>query len=63
MSHLPNLIVDLGLILITAGIVTLIFKFLKQPLVLGYIVAGFLVSPHFIVFPSVADLNNIAIAL
>jgi len=61
MSHLPNLIVDLGLILITAGIVTLIFKFLKQPLVLGYIVAGFLVSPHFIVFPSVADLNNIAI--
>ena len=60
MSHLPNLIVDLGLILITAGIVTLIFKLLKQPLVLGYIVAGFLVSPHFIVFPSVADLNNIA---
>ena len=60
MAHLPNLIVDLGLILITAGIVTLIFKFLRQPLVLGYIVAGFLVSPHFIVFPSVADLNNIA---
>ena len=61
MSHLPNLIVDLGLILITAGIVTLIFKFLKQPLVLGYIVAGFLVSPHFFLFPSVADLNNISI--
>jgi len=61
MGHLPHLIVDLGLILITAGIVTLIFKFLKQPLVLGYIVAGFLVSPHFIVFPSVADLNNITV--
>ena len=61
MSHLPHLIVDLGLILITAGITTLLFKFLKQPLVLGYIVAGFLVSPHFIVFPSVADLNNISV--
>ena len=61
MSHLPHLIVDLGLILITAGVVTLIFQFLKQPLVLGYIVAGFLVSPHFIVFPSVADLNNITV--
>jgi CPA2 family monovalent cation:H+ antiporter-2 len=55
------LIIDLGLILITAGVVTLIFKFLKQPLVLGYIVAGFLVGPHFIVFPSVADLNNITV--
>ena len=61
MSHLPHLIVDLGLILITAGITTLLFKYLKQPLVLGYIVAGFLVSPHFIVFPSVADLNNISV--
>ena len=61
MSHLPDLIIDLGLILITAGVVTLIFKFLKQPLVLGYIVAGFLVGPHFIVFPSVADLNNITV--
>jgi len=60
MSHLPNLIVDLGLILITAGFATIIFRFLKQPPVLGYIVAGFLVSPHFILFPSVADLNNIA---
>ena len=46
MSELPTLIQDLALILIVAGVVTLIFKRLKQPLVLGYIVAGFLVSPN-----------------
>ena len=46
MAELPNLIEDLALILVSAGIVTIIFKRLKQPLVLGYIVAGFLVSPH-----------------
>ena len=45
MAELPALINDLALILVSAGIVTLIFKKLKQPLVLGYIVAGFLVSP------------------
>ena len=46
MGELPALIQDLALILVVAGAVTLIFKRLKQPLVLGYIVAGFLVSPH-----------------
>ena len=46
MSELPNLVKDLALILVVAGAVTLLFKKLKQPLVLGYIVAGFLVSPH-----------------
>ena len=46
MSEIPVLVKDLTLILIVAGFVTLIFKRLKQPLVLGYIVAGFLVSPH-----------------
>ena len=43
---MEDLILDLTLILVVAGAVTLIFKRLKQPLVLGYIVAGFLVSPH-----------------
>ncbi len=42
MSHLAPLIADLALILICAGIMTLLFKKLKQPLVLGYVVAGFL---------------------
>ena len=46
MNEIPYLVKDLALILMVAGIVTIIFKKLKQPLVLGYIVAGFLVSPH-----------------
>lgn len=59
MSELPALIKDLALILIVAGIVTLIFKRLKQPLVLGYIVAGFLVSPHMPYLMSVVDKADI----
>ena len=50
---------DLALMLVVAGVVTLIFKRLKQPLVLGYIVAGFLVSPHMPLTASVADTENI----
>jgi CPA2 family monovalent cation:H+ antiporter-2 len=61
MSHLAPLISDLALILITAGITTILFKWLKQPVVLGYIVAGFLISPHFYLLPSVADPGNINI--
>ena len=59
MSHLAPLISDLALILICAGIMTLVFKKLKQPLVLGYIVAGFLASPHFTFTPSVTDADSI----
>ena len=59
MSHLAPLISDLALILICAGIMTLVFKKLKQPLVLGYIVAGFLASPHFTFTPSVTDAESI----
>ncbi len=59
MAELPTLIQDLALMLIVAGVVTLLFKRLKQPLVLGYIVAGFLVSPHMPYTTSVADTENI----
>jgi len=59
MGHLPNLINDLALILITAGVVTIVFKWLKQPVVLGYIVAGFLAGQNFVFFPSVGDSVNI----
>ncbi len=59
MSHLPHLIEDLALILIVAGLVTILFKKLKQPLVLGYIVAGFIVSPHMPYTMSVIDKLNI----
>ena len=61
MSHLTPLISDLALILICAGIMTLIFKKLKQPLVLGYIVAGFICTPHFKFTPSVVDSASIHI--
>ncbi len=61
MSELPSLINDLALILVVAGIVTLVFKKLNQPLVLGYIVAGFVVSPHMPYTMSVIDKDNIQI--
>ncbi len=59
MSELAPLIADLALILICAGVMTLIFKRLGQPLVLGYIVAGFIASPHFAYTPSVMDAASI----
>lgn len=55
MSQLEPLIADLALILICAGVMTLLFKKLKQPIVLGYIVAGFLASPNMPYMPSVHD--------
>ena len=59
MSQLEPLIADLALILISAGVMTLLFKSLKQPIVLGYIVAGFLASPNMPYMPSVTDMHGI----
>lgn len=59
MTHLPPLILDLCLILGVAAIVTLIFKKLHQPLVLGYVVAGLLVGQNTSLLPSVSDMENI----
>lgn len=59
--HLKPLISDLGLILITAGIAVLIFKKMKQPLVLGYLIAGFLAGNHFDFFPSVTDIKSVEV--
>lgn len=61
MSHLPTLITDLALILGAAGLTTLIFKRLKQPLVLGYIVAGIIAGSHITLTPSVMDTGNVQI--
>lgn len=61
MSSLPYLIKDLALILVVAGVVTIVFKKLKQPLVLGYVVAGFIVSPHMPYIMSVVDRTSIRI--
>ena len=59
MNSIPPLIADLALILVVAGVVTLLFKKLKQPLVLGYIVAGFIVSPNMPLTMSVVDKADI----
>ena len=61
MSDLAPLISDLALILICAGIMTLVFKKLKQPLVLGYVVAGFLASPHMPFTPSVMEQASVKV--
>ena len=59
MSEEFHFLSDLALILISAGFVTIIFKLLKQPLVPGYILAGFLVSPYCSIFPTVIDMENV----
>lgn len=59
MERLDVLISDLALILVVASITTLIFKRIKQPLVLGYVLAGFLTSTHFSILPSITDAENI----
>ncbi|MCR4877747.1 MAG: cation:proton antiporter [Bacteroidales bacterium] len=56
-----RLVADLALILTSAGVVTVIFKLLKQPLVLGYLVAGFLVGPHLHIFPTVTDVAEVEV--
>ena len=59
MESLPALFMDLAVILITAGVITVVFKWLKQPLVLGYILAGFFIGPYFPWFPAVTDTENV----
>lgn len=59
MAHLPELIYDLALILLVGAFAALIFKIIKQPLVLGYIIAGFIVGQHFDFFPDVMDKENV----
>ncbi|MCD7938030.1 MAG: cation:proton antiporter [Tannerellaceae bacterium] len=61
MAHLPDFIVDLAIILITAGIATVVFKWLKQPVVLGYIVAGFIAGPFITWLPTVTEMGNVEI--
>ncbi|ESU28540.1 Na+/H+ antiporter [Flavobacterium limnosediminis JC2902] len=60
-SQLQPLISDLGLILLTAGIAVFLFKKIKQPLVLGYLIAGFLAGNNFDFFPTVKDTHSVEI--
>lgn len=57
--NVESLILDLAFILLLGAVVTVLFKWIKQPVVLGYIVAGFLASPQFTYLPSVASDANI----
>jgi CPA2 family monovalent cation:H+ antiporter-2 len=57
--NIESLITDLAFILLLGAVITVLFKWIKQPVVLGYIVAGFLASPHFEYLPSVANEENI----
>lgn len=59
MNHLPLMIIDLAVILGAAAISILVFSRLKQPIVLGYLIAGFLVGPHVKLLPTVVDLEGI----
>lgn len=55
------MIEDLGIILAVAGVVTLLFKKIGQPVVLGYLLAGFLVGPEVSFFPTVQENDEIKI--
>ena len=59
-EHTNGLIADLAWILLLGAVVTLLFKRLRQPVVLGYIIAGFLASPKFVYLPSIANPDNIS---
>ena len=59
MAEVAPIISDLAVILIIAGIVTVVFKWLKQPVILGYIVAGLLAGPSIALFPTVTDMSDI----
>jgi len=59
--HLPPLVHDLGLILAVAGGVAIIFRFLRQPIVLGYLLAGILIGPHVTIIPTVLDTANVKV--
>lgn len=61
MNHLPPLIIDLAVILCAAAVSTLVFSKLKQPVVLGYLIAGFAVGPHFPLWPTVVDKQGVAL--
>mgnify|MGYP000405309714 CR=1 FL=1 len=58
--HLPDLVSDLAVILLTGGVITVIFKKLNLPLVLGYILAGFLIGPYMPLFFSLADIEAVS---
>ena len=61
MESLDRFILDLTLILLAASVSAVILKKMKQPVVLGYIIAGFLISPNFKWLPTVVDSADISV--
>jgi CPA2 family monovalent cation:H+ antiporter-2 len=61
MTHLPQFVNDLGVILVAAGFVTLLFRWLGQPVVLGYLLVGLLVGPHVAVFPTIVEVESVRV--
>lgn len=61
MNHLPPMITDLAIILVTAAISTLVFSRLRQPVVLGYLIAGFAVGPNLKWIPNVVDTEGVKV--
>lgn len=59
--HLPAIVQDLAVILVVAAVMTILFRAIKQPVVLGYIVAGFMVGPHFKWLPDVLDHESVKV--
>ncbi len=59
MTHLPPMIIDLSIILIAAAVSTIVFSKFKQPIVLGYLIAGFAVGPYFSLWPTVIDTEGV----
>ena len=59
--HLPRLVIDLALILLVSGAISVLFRWLRQPVVLGYLFAGLLVGPHVGFLPSVGDSESIQV--
>lgn len=61
MLHLPQLIIDLGYIMATAAIVAVLFRIIKQPMILGFLLSGFILGPHVGIMPTIQDTENIKI--
>lgn len=59
--HIPHLVIDLALILTIAGFVTLVFRWIKQPLVLGYLLTGILLGPQITLFPTVVEVESVKV--
>ena len=57
--HEMDFIKDLAVIMLVAGVVTVIFHYLKQPVVLGYIIAGLIIGPYTSPFPFISDEKTI----